>query len=348
MEADLGVLTSGLSAVLGADVVLRNAARSEDRDQENSRLYCNLIVEDLFSQTHIMRPTNLLMLTAGPSEMFDLYVRRVSGKTQSIRVSGNHTIQEAKAEIERIEGTKKEEMILVYSGEVLDDTRTVSDYEIRPEETLFLLPCLPDGGSSLTYVFDTSDLDPTFHYDFRKVKNDSKKYMRGGFEYKRPYGWNRLAVKVLGKYENDAWLGPNGIRTRGDSAEWPVSYHGTNSKNAKLILKQGYKPGPRMKFGKGIYTSASLEMVERFYAQEFTHDGKTYKIALQNRVNPDRLEIIPASKTRQGADYWLSPCSHENDVRPYGILIREVQENTSKANTSKANTSKANTSCVLA
>ena len=88
-----------------------------------------------------------------------------------------------------------------------------------------------------------------------------------------------------------------------------------------------------MKFGKGIYTSPSLEMVERLYAQEFTHDGKTYKIALQNRVNPDqkngRLEIVPASKTRQGADYWLSPCSHENDVRPYGILIREVQKNTS-------------------
>ncbi|CAH3185875.1 unnamed protein product [Porites evermanni] len=151
--------------------------------------------------------------------------------------------------------------------------------------------------------------------------------MRGGFEYKRPYGWNRLAVKVLGKYENDAWLGPDGIRTRADPAEWPVSYHGTNSKNAKLISKQGYKPGPRMKFGKGIYTSPSLEMVERLYAQEFTHDGKTYKIALQNRVNPDqkngRLEIVPASKTRQGADYWLSPCSHENDVRPYGILIRE-------------------------
>ena len=31
-------------------------------------------------------------------------------------------------------------MILVYSGEVLDDTRTVSDYEIRPEEALFLVP----------------------------------------------------------------------------------------------------------------------------------------------------------------------------------------------------------------
>ena len=340
---DLNLLTTGLGKVLGADVVLSHPGRSD----ENSRLYCGLKIEDLFRQTHIMRPPYSLTLPE-PSELFDLNVSRLSGKIQSIRLSGNQTIEEAKAEIERIEGTKKKQMSLVYSGEVLDDTRTLSDYGIRPEETLFSVPCLPDGRPSLTYVFDTSDLDPTFHYDFRKVKNDSKKYMRGGFEYKRPYGWNRLAVKVLGKYENDAWLGSDGIRTKGDPGEWPVSYHGTNSTSAKLIVKQGYKPGPRDLFGKGIYTSPSLEMVERLYAQEFTHDGKTYKIALQNRVNPDRLEIIPASKTRQGADYWLSPCSHENDVRPYGILIREVQENTSKANTSKANTSKANTSCVLA
>lgn len=220
------------------------------------------------------------------------------------------------------------------------------------KKPFFSVPCLPDGRPSLSYVFDESFLDPTFHFDLSKDKDDGKKYMRGGFEYKRPYGWNRLAMKVIGKYENDAWLGSNGIRTKGDPGEWPVSYHGTDSKSAKLIVKEGYKPGPRKMFGKGIYTSPSLEMVERLYAQEFTHDGKTYKIALQNRVNPDQqndhLRIIPASETGAGADYWLSPKSQNNDVRPYGILIREVQANTSEANTSEAKTSKENTFCILA
>ena len=78
-----------------------------------------------------------------------------------------------------------------------------------------------------------------------------------------------------------------------------------------------------------LLTSPSLEMVEKYYAQEFTHKGKTYKMVLQNRVNPDRrnrpLEIIPASQTGAGADYWLSPaCTDE--VRPYGVLIREVPQ----------------------
>ena len=345
---DLDLLTTGLMKVLGVDVVLRRPERCD----EISRLYCDLKVEDLFRQTHIMRPPYSLTLLDEPSEMFDLYVNRVCAETQSIRLSGNQTIEEAKAKIGRIKGIKKEEMKLVYSGEVLDDARTLNDYQIRPEETIFSVPCLPDGRPSLSYVFDESFLDATFHYDLSNVKDDGKKYMRGGFEYKRPYGWNRLAMKVIGKYENDAWLGPDGLRTREDPKEWPVSYHGTDSTSAKLILKQGYKPGPRMKFGKGIYTSPSLEMVERLYAQEFTHDGKTYKIALQNRVNPDqkngRLEIIPASETGAGADYWLSPKSQNNDVRPYGILIREVQANTSETNTSEVNTSKGNTSCILA
>ena len=102
--------------------------------------------------------------------------------------------------------------------------------------------------------------------------------------------------------------------------------------SARMIVKEGYKPGPGDAHGKGIYSSPSLEMVERYYAKEFELEGKRYKIALQNRVNPDqgagRLEITAASVTGTGADYWLSP-AYNDDVRPYGILIREVPKSTS-------------------
>ena len=111
--------------------------------------------------------------------------------------------------------------------------------------------------------------------------------------------------------------------------EWPVSYHGTNINSANSIIRTGFKVGPRELFGKGIYTSHSLEMVDRLYAKEFTYNGKTYKVVMQNRVNPDQLnghlQIIPASQTGVGADYWLSPEQYGAvNVRPYGILIREV------------------------
>lgn len=85
-------------------------------------------------------------------------------------------------------------------------------------------------------------------------------------------------------------------------------------------------------YGKGIYTSPSLEMVELLYAQEFRCRGNNYKIVFQNRVNPDQrnghLKVVPASITCVGADYWVSPMHNPPsviDVRPYGILFKEIK-----------------------
>ena len=46
---------------------------------------------------------------------------------------------------------------------------------------------------------------------------------------------------------------------------------------------------------------------------------KVYKVALQNRVDPDHLQIIPAVFTGTGADNWLS---QSGGIRPYGVLIK--------------------------
>ena len=107
-----------------------------------------------------------------------------------------------------------------------------------------------------------------------------------------------------------------------------MSYHGTDRDSAEKIVEEGYKIGPRALYGPGIYTSPSLEIVERLYAVEFTHDGKRCKIALQNRVNPNHLKIISASQTGVGAEYWRSP--NKDDVRPYGFLVREVPKTASE------------------
>ena len=143
----------------------------------------------------------------------------------------------------------------------------------------------------------TDELAPEFDIDFTNETDDGKRYMKRGFEYKRPYGWQRFAVRAVGRYENDEWLGPDGIRTSQASGEWPASYHGTNMSSAEKIVEEGYQPGSGARFAIGIYTSPSLAMVERVYARKFSYTGKTYKIAFQNRVNPDRnghLKIISA------------------------------------------------------
>ena len=198
------------------------------------------------------------------------------------------------------------------------------DRKVVHSSTVTVVPRLGGGryvpGPSTLKLY-TDQLDPRYDFDFSDIKDDDKKYMRGGFVYLRPYGWKRLAINVVGRYENDEWLGPDGIRTKQATGEWPVSYHDTDILNANPILEERFKPGPRALYGGGIYTSPNLEMVERYYAQEFKHKGKSYKIAFQNRVNPDRLKVIPARETGAGADYWLS---RTGDARPYGVLIREV------------------------
>ena len=318
--SNLELLCAGFSAILGTNIV----------PQKNG---AKVSIHDLFQQTYVMRPPSSVRVASE----FHVFVRKLTGTISTligtITVTEKSTVDDMKTAIQDQTGIPNEDMRLIFSGRQLEDGQTVKNYGLHHLDTVFVVLRLRGGGPPLPRALNTNELDPRFDYDFTDVKDDGKRYVRGGFEYKRPYGWKRIAVKVVGKYQNDDWLGPDGIRTREARGEWPVSYHGTNMSNANMILKEGYKQGPRALYGKGIYTSPNLEMVQRLYAQEFTHGGKTYKIVLQNRVNPDRLnghlEIIPASKTGVGADYWLSP-AYDNDVRPYGVLIREVPKSTSQ------------------
>ena len=64
--------------------------------------------------------------------------------------------------------------------------------------------------------------------------------MRGGFQYKRPYGWKRIAIKVLENMGIIPGLAATGYEQK--KPRGPVSYHGTNMKGTQLILKEGINP----------------------------------------------------------------------------------------------------------
>ena len=229
----------------------------------------------------------------------------------TLPVTEGHSVLQMKRQIQEKVQIALGQFDLLFDNKLLDDDRTVKDYGLQPESTVYLVLRLKGGGGPLRV--STDGLAPEFDCDFTYVKDNGQQYKRGGFDYKRPYGWNRFAVKALGRYENDVWLGPDGHRTEEASGEWPVSYHGTDIESAEKILEEGFKPGPRAKYGVGIYTSPSLEMVERLYAQEFLYNGKWYKIAFQSRVNPDRnghLKIISASELITGCLQMVMMCAH--------------------------------------
>ncbi|XP_031559085.1 uncharacterized protein LOC116295429 [Actinia tenebrosa] len=322
MSSTLDILGAGFSSILGVDLDNYNI-----KDLGKPR---EISIYDLFKQTYVMRP---MRVDYNYDCEDQLVVSTLTRKELMIPfVSSSCTIEQVKTMISEKEGIPIDQQRLIYSGEQLMDGNTLKYYGIRPGATLHLVLRLRGGGFT-SYKLCADELDPEFDFDFSNMNDDGKTYARGGFEYKRgPYGWKRIAIKVIGRYESDDWLGPNGIRTCEAPNEWPVSYHGTNFANSNSILENGFKAGDRALYGKGIYSSPSLEMVERCYAQEFTQQGKKYKIVFQNRVNPDQLhgnlKVIPASVTGVGADYWVAP-KHDTrrgviDVRPYRILIKEV------------------------
>ena len=188
---------------------------------------------------------------------------------------------------------------------MLENHRTVNHYGIQLDETINILHRIC-GGKPPQPAFNKDELDPVFDYDFSSIEDDGRRYMRGGFQYKRHYGWKRVAIKVLAKYGDDTWLGRDGMRTGRSPGGLARVLSRNKYEGYPADFKRGYKSGSKAVFGRCIYTSPDLEMIERLYTREFNYQGKTYKISFQNRVNPVHLQIIPVAQTTLGADYWLS------------------------------------------
>lgn len=183
---------------------------------------------------------------------------------------------------------------------------------------------------------------PQFDYDFTHIKDGDKKFLRGNEQYFRPCGWNRVALHVTKKYDGgDAWLGTG-------SSAWPVSYHGHNMDGSLGIIwtRKGSptdNPDPEFldaaaaslltretKRGSGVYSTPDVKTAEK-YCKTFQSkvDGKTYKVVLQNRINPKKRE------TCQREDVWLvfipegasdveKRAIVEESIRPYGLLLKQV------------------------
>ena len=95
---------------------------------------------------------------------------------------------------------------LIYRGKQLDDMQQVYEVGLEPYATIYMVMKIRGGGCP-TYYIDDSLLDPTFDYDYSSKEDDGTPFYRGGKRYYRPYGWKRYALKVLGRYDYDTWLG---------------------------------------------------------------------------------------------------------------------------------------------
>ena len=241
----------------------------------------------------------------------------------------SNTVEQLKLSIQDKEGLTVDQQRLFFDGLRLENGRSLASYNIPDRSSLHLALQVSGGGSRPLFTLERDLLDPQYNCDFTDLQDDGSMFERGGREYIRPYGWNRVALNVKEKYEDTDWLGgtEGGFRTDEVQGEWAVSYHGTKRSFAQKIVRTKYDLGraKRFRHGRGIYSTPDPE-VAGYFARVYKHQGRRYKVILQNRIKVGNTVYAqvpcPTSPRMKRCEFFIT--ENENNIRPYGLLYKEV------------------------
>lgn len=274
---------------------------------------------------------------------FETCVTTPTGQELEVDAQADDSIDVIKAKIEQLNGAPPDQQRINPLGERLEEGRTLSDCGVKDGSTLNMDLRLA-GGSSHPYkemfaLKDDAQFDHQYDCDFDSVNVNDDVVTRGGFEYRRPYGYYRIAFNIK-EYGSTEWIGGLNRNWRNDSipGEWAVSYYGTQHIDVANIAGEGFdkKKIERELHGPGIYGTNNPDAAGRC-AAELQYDGKKHKVILQCRINMKNTNIITRKiheETFPDRDWYMFGTEKESDVfyltkspddiRVYGYLIKEV------------------------
>ena len=216
------LLAAGFSAVLNKKVMTQTQFDAYKKTPEGRNAIAKKLTIETVHQVSLQR--NDEVPPAHPCAwQYQLFAQCGDSKRVCVMIYHCDTIARLKYVVMQkldISVPATEVRLTYHDRDLSDSDKTIGDYQVQDNADIKVLLRVRGGSPpEEVSILDSSLRDPYYDYDFPSI-SDGNTYHRGPHEYFRPYGWNRLALKVKGKFNNDdTWLGEHAARTYSSPGE---------------------------------------------------------------------------------------------------------------------------------